>query len=78
MVLIVAIGVFPRPFLAQIRPAVARLDQNVQAQRDQATKEQKAAIPDRQWTAPAKRGGGWLCEKQPRGQGQASRPLQRA
>jgi hypothetical protein len=32
MVLIVAIGVFPRPFLEQIRPAVARLDDNLQAQ----------------------------------------------
>ena len=33
LVLIVLIGVFPRPFLNQIRPAVARIDQNVQAQR---------------------------------------------
>ncbi len=32
MALIVAIGVFPRPFLEQIRPAVARLDDNLQSQ----------------------------------------------
>jgi NADH-quinone oxidoreductase subunit M len=33
MVLIVVIGVFPRPFLEQIRPAAARLDDNLQSQR---------------------------------------------
>ena len=38
MVLIVVIGVYPRPFLEQIGPAVARIDENVQAQRAEATR----------------------------------------
>jgi NADH-quinone oxidoreductase subunit M len=48
MVLIVAIGAFPRPFLAQIRPAVARLDQHVQLQRieaEQAPEREPQARP---------------------------------
>ena len=43
LVLIVGIGVFPRPFLNQIRPAVARIDQNLQAQLAAASKDRKAA-----------------------------------
>jgi NADH-quinone oxidoreductase subunit M len=55
MVLIVAIGVFPGPFLAQIRPAVAHLAQNVQAQRLEAKKLENA-LPSRQQTTPASKG----------------------
>ena len=58
MVLIVLIGVFPRPFLNQIRPAVARLNQNVQAQLAEAVilkNGEPAAGPVQ---APRGRGGG--------------------
>jgi NADH-quinone oxidoreductase subunit M len=36
MILIVAIGVYPRPFLEQMRSALARIDENVQTQRSEA------------------------------------------
>jgi NADH-quinone oxidoreductase subunit M len=36
MGMIVLIGVYPRPFFDQIRPAVARLDQNIQTQQAQS------------------------------------------
>ena len=46
LVLIVLIGIFPRPFLDQIRPAVARIDQNVRAQVARAAREHReAAVP---------------------------------
>jgi NADH-quinone oxidoreductase subunit M len=38
MGLIVLIGVYPRPFLEQIRPAVARVDENIRGQRARAIK----------------------------------------
>ena len=36
MFLIVAIGVYPRPVLEQMRPTLARIDQITQVQRDEA------------------------------------------
>jgi NADH-quinone oxidoreductase subunit M len=58
MVLIVAIGVFPRPFLEQIRPAVARLDDNLQSQRALANQPSQVpgAIPP--GSIRSSRGGG--------------------
>lgn len=68
MFLIVAIGVFPRPFLEQIRPAVARLDDNLQAQLALASvpREVPIVIPSRPrslsgeggGSAPVMKGGG--------------------
>jgi NADH-quinone oxidoreductase subunit M len=60
MVLIVAIGVFPRPFLEQIRPAVARLDDNVQAQLALASvpREVPIVIPSRPRSLSGGTGGG--------------------
>jgi NADH-quinone oxidoreductase subunit M len=64
LVLIVGIGVFPRPFLNQIRPAVARIEQNLQGQLAAAGQDRKAAT-DRQNrnTAPVQRGGGTTAKK---------------
>jgi NADH-quinone oxidoreductase subunit M len=58
MVLIAAIGVFPRPFLEQIRPATARLDDNVQSQR--ALANEPRALPPVYPIGPIRsgRGGG--------------------
>ena len=68
MVLIVAIGVFPRPFLEQIRPAVARLDDNLQSQRALATKvrEVSRALPPA--SIRSARGGGGAPVKKKGGQ----------
>jgi NADH-quinone oxidoreductase subunit M len=45
MFLIVAIGIYPGPILEQMRPALARIDQTAQFQRDQAEKQFK--VPER-------------------------------
>ena len=55
MFLIVAIGVFPRPFLSQIRPAVARIDQNVQAQRGERDRSRPRSRSTDQPTRAARR-----------------------
>jgi NADH-quinone oxidoreductase subunit M len=39
MFLIVAIGIYPRPILEQMRPALARIDEVAQLQRDEAKKQ---------------------------------------
>ena len=39
MFLIVAIGIYPRPILEQMRPALARIDEVAQFQRDEAKKQ---------------------------------------
>jgi len=54
MVLIVAIGVYPRPFLEQMGSAIARIDENVQTQRAEA-KALAAAPP--LMSVPMTRGG---------------------
>jgi NADH-quinone oxidoreductase subunit M len=43
MFLIVAIGVYPRPFFDQIQPAVQNISLNVQAQRERAREAEQAA-----------------------------------
>jgi NADH-quinone oxidoreductase subunit M len=58
LALIVIIGVFPRPFLNQIRPAVARIDENVQgqiaaAQRDRGLSKTPQVRPARKRAAGA-------------------------
>ena len=47
MFLIVLIGVYPRPFLDQMRPAVMRIEENVQAQQGEATAPPRVAPTDR-------------------------------
>jgi len=65
MVLIVAIGVFPRLFLDQIRPAVARLDQNVQIQRaHELTDHRPINFSPRR--TPTKKAGGGTTKKSPK------------
>jgi len=56
MVLIVAIGVYPRPFLEQMRSATAQIDENVQAQRAEA--RTIAATPPLKSPPMRLRGGG--------------------
>ena len=57
LTLILLIGVFPRPFLDQIRPAVARINQNVQDQVARAAKEhQMESLPQVRGTRTAGRG----------------------
>jgi len=58
MGLIVLIGVYPRPFLEQIGPAVARIDQNTQAQLAAASKYVAPPAGDMRGTVSAKKGGG--------------------
>jgi NADH-quinone oxidoreductase subunit M len=58
MVLIVAIGVFPRPFLEQIRPAVARLDDNLQSQRALANQPRVLRAANPPGGIRSRRGGG--------------------
>jgi NADH-quinone oxidoreductase subunit M len=58
MGLIVLIGVYPQPFLEPIGPAVARIDQNIQAQRAESSKYAAAPVPPAQAEAPAKKFGG--------------------
>jgi NADH-quinone oxidoreductase subunit M len=70
LTLIVLIGVFPRPFLDQIRPAVGRIDQNVQAQLALAGKDQRAAADARRAPAP-RRGGGGATKKKAAGPAKA-------
>jgi NADH-quinone oxidoreductase subunit M len=67
LTLVVAIGVYPRPFMEQIRPAVARLDANLQSQRALARKQAAASLIPR--TAPSARRGG-NATKTTKGQGQ--------
>ena len=63
LVLIVGIGLFPRPFLNQIRPAVARINDNVQAQLAQATKEEMAASEARRSSTGRTPGPGAMPKK---------------
>ncbi|HEX3447103.1 MAG TPA: hypothetical protein VHS97_02560, partial [Isosphaeraceae bacterium] len=64
MGLIVAIGVFPRPFLEQIRPAVARLDDNVQSQRALANKPREVPQANPPGSiSQGRRGGGAPAKK---------------
>ena len=64
--LVVVIGVFPAPFLNQIRPAVARVNDNVQVQLARAAQDREIAsrpallpnAPRRGGGAPKKAGGG--------------------
>ena len=63
LALIVGIGIFPRPFLNQIRPAVARIDQNLRGQIARATAEQHPAPEPQQSRAPRRPGGGGTSKK---------------
>jgi NADH-quinone oxidoreductase subunit M len=64
MGLIVAIGVFPRPFLEQIRPAVARLDDNLQSQRALANKPREVPQANPPGSiSQGRRGGGAPAKK---------------
>jgi hypothetical protein len=63
--LVVVIGIFPAPFLNQIRPAVARINDNVQTQLARAARDKEIASqppllprgPRRGGAAPKKGGG---------------------
>ena len=55
LVLIVLIGVMPGPFLNQIRPAVARINDNVQAQLALAQNDQRTAAELSQPSAPRRK-----------------------
>jgi NADH-quinone oxidoreductase subunit M len=63
LALIVLIGVLPGPFLNQIRPAVARISDNVQAQFALAERDRKTAVEFSQPKAPRKKGGGGTSKK---------------
>jgi NADH-quinone oxidoreductase subunit M len=65
LALIVLIGVFPGPVLTQIRPAVRRIDQNVQGQLARVRADQEAA---RFTASPRRGGGGGASKKQGSGQ----------
>jgi NADH-quinone oxidoreductase subunit M len=67
LVLIVLIGVFPQPFLNQIRPAVARIDRNVQDQVARASKEHEAASAPRVRAPRTKAAGGAANKKKSSG-----------
>jgi NADH-quinone oxidoreductase subunit M len=64
MFLIVAIGVYPRPFFEQIRPAVATIDQNLQTQLTRsrlsaaaaAARPRSVVVPRRGGLAPSGKG----------------------
>ena len=68
LTLIVLIGVCPGPFLSQIRPAVARINQNVQAQLARASKEQQVASDLQRSSALRRPGGGAATKKKSAGQ----------
>jgi NADH-quinone oxidoreductase subunit M len=58
MFLIVAIGVYPRPIFEQIQPAVHRISQNIQTQRERQGEIIKQQLERSQTpVAPARRGG---------------------
>ncbi len=61
--LIVLIGVYPRPFLDQIRPAMGRLDRNTQAQLERATTERQAATEREGFAQAFRKGGGGSSKK---------------
>ena len=58
LLLIVVIGLYPRPFLNQIRPAVARIDQNLRGQIARAITEQHPAAQSRNNREPRGDPGG--------------------
>jgi hypothetical protein len=58
MFMIVAIGVFPRPFFEQIQPAVHTVVENIQVQREQASDDARAsALHDAQQRGGLRRAG---------------------
>ena len=63
LVLIVGIGIFPRPFLNQIRPAVARIEQNLQGQIARASRQQQPLLERQQAPPLRRRGGGGIAKK---------------
>jgi NADH-quinone oxidoreductase subunit M len=63
LALIVLIGVMPGPFLNQIRPAVARINDNVQAQLALADEDRKTASQFSETPIPRKKAGGAATKK---------------
>ena len=61
--LIVLIGVYPRPFLDQIRPAMGRLDHNAQAQLELANIEREAAAKREGSARPTRKAAGAASKK---------------